>query len=128
MSDTPRLTSLAPQFLVDDLDRAIAFYRDVLGFTFGTPWGGFYAVGTRDGFELHLKCAPKNDAERQHRRANEHLDLYAAVAGIDEFHAACAAKGAAIIKPLAPTAWGTRDFYVLDPDGYVLCFAGTPTT
>lgn len=124
MSDRPRFRSLAPQFLVDDLERSIAYYRDVLGFTFGAPWGGFYAVGSRDGCELHLKCAPKNDAERRHRRDNEHLDLYADVAGIDEFHAACVAKGATIIKKLAATAWGTRDFYVLDPDGYVLCFGG----
>ena len=29
---TPRVTSLAPQFLVDDLGRAIAYYRDALGF------------------------------------------------------------------------------------------------
>ena len=39
-----RLTSFAPQFLVDDLARAIAYYGR-LGFTFGEPWGGFYAVG-----------------------------------------------------------------------------------
>ncbi len=124
MSDKPRLRSLAPQFLVDDLDRSIAHYRDVLGFTFGEPWRGFYAIGARDGFELHLKCAPKNAAERRHRRDNDHLDFYAAVAGIDQFHADCVAKGATIIKPLAATAWGTRDFYLLDPDGYVLCFGG----
>jgi catechol 2,3-dioxygenase-like lactoylglutathione lyase family enzyme len=37
----PRLTALAPQFLVDDLPRMIAFYRDVLGFRFGEPWQGF---------------------------------------------------------------------------------------
>ena len=56
----PRLTSLAPQFLVDELDCSLAYYRDVLGFSFGEPWGGFYAIGHRDGFELHLKEAPKN--------------------------------------------------------------------
>lgn len=123
-SSEPRLTSLAPQFLVDDLDRAIAYYRDVLGFTFGEPWGGFYAIGTRDGFELHLKEAPKNPAERQHRRANEHLDICAGVDGIDAFYAQCVANGAKIIKPLAPTAWGTKDFYLEDPEGYILCFGG----
>jgi catechol 2,3-dioxygenase-like lactoylglutathione lyase family enzyme len=115
---------LAPQFLVDDLERAIAYYRDVLGFTFGEPWGGFYAIGTRDGFELHLKEAPKNPAERQHRRANEHLDIYAGVDGIDAFYDHCVANGAKIIKPLAPTAWGTKDFYLEDPEGYILCFGG----
>lgn len=53
---TPRLTSLAPQLLVDDLGRSIAYYER-LGFTFGEPWQGFYAIGTRDGLELHPDCA-----------------------------------------------------------------------
>jgi len=118
----PRLTSLAPQFLVADLDRAIAYYRDVLGFAFGEPWGGFYAIGRRDGFELHLKEAAKNPAEREHRRQNEHLDAYAGVAGIDAFYAHCVARGARILKPLAATPWGTKDFYLEDPEGYILGF------
>jgi len=66
-----RLTSLAPQFLVDDLARSIAFYQK-LGFVFGAPWEGFYAIGERDGLELHLKEAPKNPAEREYRRTHEH--------------------------------------------------------
>jgi catechol 2,3-dioxygenase-like lactoylglutathione lyase family enzyme len=55
MAAVPRITSFAPQLLVDDLATAVAFYADVLGFAFGPPWGGFYAIGKRDGFEIHLK-------------------------------------------------------------------------
>lgn len=120
----PRVTSLAPQFLVDDLPRAIAYYRDALGFTFGEPWGGFYAIGRLDGLELHLKEAPKNAAERKHRRDNEHLDASAGVEGIEAFYEQCVANGAKILKPLAATEWGTKDFYVEDPDGYIMCFGG----
>ncbi|MGH7680223.1 MAG: VOC family protein [Gemmatimonadaceae bacterium] len=119
----PRVTSFAPQFLVDDLTRSIAYYEK-LGFTFGEPFDGFYAIGTIDGLELHLKEAPKNDAERRHRREHEHLDAAAGVDGIDAFYARCVANGATVIKPLAPTEWGTRDFYVEDPDGYVIAFGG----
>jgi catechol 2,3-dioxygenase-like lactoylglutathione lyase family enzyme len=122
---TPRLTSLAPQFLVDDLARAMAFYRK-LGFVFGEPWGGFYAIGVLDGLELHLKEAPKNASERRHRRENEHLDAYAGVDGVDAFYERCVASGATILKPLAPTAWGTKDFYLGDPDGYIVGFGGRP--
>ncbi len=123
---TPRVTSLAPQFLVDDLARSIAYYQR-LGFTFGEPGDGFYAIGTRDGLELHLKEAPKSDAERRHRREHEHLDAAAGVDGIDAFYAQCVASGAIILKPLAPTAWGTEDFYIEDPDGYVIAFGGRPS-
>src|SRR5215467_8980940 len=119
----PRVTSFAPQFLVDDLDRSIAYYRK-LGFTFGEPWDGFYAIGYLDGLELHLKEAPKNEAERQ--RDNERLDAAAGVDGIEVFYEQCLANGATILKPLAATPWGTKDFYIEDPDGNITCFGGRP--
>jgi len=121
----PRVTSFAPQFLVDDLERSIAYYEK-LGFTFGEPWEGFYAIGLLDGLELHLKEAPKNPEERRHRRDGEHLDAAGGVDGIEEFFTRCVAKGATIFKPLAPTDWGTKDFSVEDPDGYIICFGGRP--
>lgn len=121
-----RLTSFAPQFLVDDLPRAMAYYGQ-LGFTFGEPWGGFYAIGERDGLELHLKEAPKGDAERRHRREHEHLDAAAGVDGIEAFYEQCVANGATILKPLTATAWGTEDFYIEDPDGNIIAFGGRPS-
>ena len=119
----PRVTSFAPQFLVDDLQRSIEYYRR-LGFAFGEPWEGFYAIGQLDGLELHLKRAPKNQGERQHRRENEHLDASAGVEGIEAFYEQCVANGVTILRPLASTEWGTKDFYVEDPDGYIICFGG----
>jgi catechol 2,3-dioxygenase-like lactoylglutathione lyase family enzyme len=121
----PRVTSFAPQFLVDDLERSIAYYEK-LGFTFGAPWEGFYAIGQLDGLELHLKKAPKYGPARRYQRENEHLDAAAGVEGIEAFYAQCTALGTTILKPLTPTAWGTKDFYVEDPDGYVICFGGRP--
>jgi len=120
-----RVTSFAPQFLVDDIDRSLTYYRK-LGFIFGEPWDGFYAIGQRDGLELHLKEAPKNAADRQWRRDNEHLDAAAGVDGIEAFYELCIANDIRIIRALAPTAWGTKDFYVEDPDGYVIGFGGRP--
>lgn len=120
-----RVTSFAPQFLVDDLERSIAYYQKI-GFTFGEPWDGFYAIGDLDGMELHLKEAPKNEAERRYRRDHEHLDASAGVDGIETFYEECIANGVTIFKPLAATAWGTKDFYVEDPDGYIISFGGRP--
>ena len=114
----PRVTSLAPQFLVDDLARSIAFYEK-LGFVFGEPWQGFYAIGSLDGLELHLKEAPKDEPE--------HLDAAGGVDGIEAFYAQCRAHGVKILRPLTDTAWGTKDFYVEDPDGNILSFGGRPT-
>jgi catechol 2,3-dioxygenase-like lactoylglutathione lyase family enzyme len=107
------------------LDRSIAYYQK-LGFTVGEPWDGFYAIGDLDGLELHLKEAPKNQADRRWRRHNEHLDASAGVDGIEAFYEQCVANGATVIKPLAATAWGTKDFYIEDPNGYIICFGGRP--
>jgi len=101
-------------------------YYQKIGFTFDEPWDGFYAIGYLDGLELHLKEAPKNLAERQYRRDNEHLDASAGVDGIEAFYDQCVANGATIIKPLMPTAWGTKDFSIEDPDGYIVSFGGRP--
>ena len=120
-----RLTSFAPQLLVDDLDRSIAYYRKI-GFSFGEPWEGFYAIGHQDGLEVHLKEAPRNHAERQWRRDSEHLDAAAGVDGIEAFYAQCVANGVTIVRPLAATAWGTKDFYIEDPDGNIISFGGSP--
>ena len=121
-----RLTSFAPQLLVDDLERSIAYYRKI-GFTFDEPWEGFYAIGRLDGLEIHLKEAPRDQAVRQSRRDSEHLDAAAGVDGIEAFYAQCVANGVTIIKPLAATEWGTKDFYIEDPDGHILSFGGRPT-
>ena len=125
ITSNPRVTSFAPQFLVDDLERSIAYYRK-LGFTFGEPWGGFYAIGYLDGLELHLKEPPKNQTERRHQHDNEHLDAAAGVDGIETFYERCITNGATIFKPLTATPWGTKDFYVEDPDGHIISFGGRP--
>jgi catechol 2,3-dioxygenase-like lactoylglutathione lyase family enzyme len=120
-----RITSFAPQLLVDDLDGAIKFYREILGFSFGPTWRGFYAIGERDGFAVHLKCAPKTVGDRAHRRQHEHLDIYASVIGVRALYDECKVKGATILKHLARTPWGTSDFYIADPEGHILAFGET---
>ena len=34
------------------------------------------------------------------------------------------ANGATICRPLTATAWGTKDFYVEDPDGSIIALEG----
>jgi catechol 2,3-dioxygenase-like lactoylglutathione lyase family enzyme len=118
-----RLTGIAPQFLVDDLDRAIAYYCDKLGFELDFTHQSFYASVSRDGFAIHLKDAPKLAADREHRKHNEHLDAYISVSGIRGLFSELEMRGAQVIKPLEQRPWACLDFYVEDPDGYILCFS-----
>lgn len=118
-----RLTGIAPQFLVDDLDRAIAYYCGKLGFELDFKYQSFYASVTRDGFAIHLKHGPKLAAEREYRKQNEHLDAYISVSGIRGLFSELETRGARVIKPLEQRPWACLDFYVGDPDGYILCFS-----
>ena len=117
------ISTAAPQFLVDRLDEALSFYEQRLGFVRDFVYEGFYAGVSRGGAVIHLKCAAKNLAERSHRKSQEHLDAFLAVVGVNELHDELIRRGAPIIKPLDERPWGQRDFYVEDPDGYILCFS-----
>lgn len=117
------LTGIAPQFLVDDLDRAIAYYCDKLGFELDFNYQSFYASVTRDGFGIHLKHAPKLAGDREFQKQNEHLDAYISVSGIRSLFSELEMRGAQVIKPLEERPWACLDFYVEDPDGYILCFS-----
>jgi uncharacterized glyoxalase superfamily protein PhnB len=119
----PRIRAIAPQLLVDDLDRAVAYYRDRLGFVTDFVYQSFYAGMSRDGAPIHLKCAPKAPSDRTHRNEHEHLDAYIDVSGLETLFAELRSRGATIVKPLEQRPWACRDFYVEDVDGYLLCFS-----
>ena len=119
----PRLTAIAPQFLVDDLASAVAYYREQLGFREDFVYESFYASVSRDGVPIHLKCAPKTVSDRQLRKQEEHLDAFVAVTAVDALYLELQKRGARITKPLQERPWGHTDFYVEDPDGYILCFS-----
>lgn len=118
-----KITSIAPQFLVDDLKAAIDYYRDCLGFEADFVYESFYASVSRDGCSIHLKCAPKTLSDRSNRKENEHLDAYVGVQGVEELFEEMSLKGARITHPLEEKPWGCKEFYVEDVDGYLLCFS-----
>jgi uncharacterized glyoxalase superfamily protein PhnB len=123
VSGVTKLTGIAPQFLVEDLHTAIAYYCERLGFDLDFCYESFYASVSRDGFAIHLKCAPKTIADRAHRKQHEHLDVYIGVIGVTSLHDQLRSRGAMITKPLGERPWSCKDFYVEDPDGYILCFS-----
>ncbi len=118
-----KILNAAPQFLVEDLGKTLAFYEERLGFTRDFVYDDFYASLSLGGGRIHMKCATKLEAERSHRKAGEHLDAFMEVEGVRELHDELAARGAPITRSLEQRPWGNLDFYVEDPDGYILCFS-----
>jgi len=117
------VVGIAPQFLVDDLDQAVAYYREKLGFELDFEYESFYASVHVTDAQIHLKHGPKLAAERAPRNQNEHLDAYVSVSGIRNLFSELETRGARIIKPLEERPWACLDFYVEDPDGHILCFS-----
>jgi uncharacterized glyoxalase superfamily protein PhnB len=112
-----------PEFVVEDVTRAAAWYRYVLGFeveTSGEPPA--YAVARRDGVSVHLSLAPDGRLPA----SNEVADIWDACfecTGVDALCTEFRGRGARIGRPPTTQPYAMRDFDVHDLDGYVLCFA-----
>jgi uncharacterized glyoxalase superfamily protein PhnB len=105
------------------LTERLPYYCDKLGFALDFKYQSFYAAVSRDGFAIHLKHAPKLAADREYRKENEHLDAYISVSGVRALFSELETRGAQVIKSLEERPWACVDFYVEDPDGYILCFS-----
>ena len=116
-----RLTYVAPVLQVADLDRSLAFYRDQLGFNLEFAYEGFYASVIRDGCRIHLSCSAPPARDQAAFEAVEHLDACFGVQGVEALASRFAAAGAAFSVPLRSMPYGL-EFYLRDPDGYILGF------
>ncbi len=116
-----RLTHIAPVFRVADLSRSLAFYGDQLGFTVEFLYESFYAGICRDGCHIHLKCSPPPPRDQTAFEREEQIDVYIGVQNAEMLAQSLAAKDVAFVVPLRHMPYGT-EFYIRDPDGYVLGF------
>jgi len=121
--DTPvkQFSHIAPVFRVHDLARSVAFYREQLGFDLEFWYEDFYASVCRDGCHIHLQCAPPAQRDQAAFELTEHLDACLVVQGAATLSRTFAAAGLTFTVPLRQMPYGT-EFYIRDPDGYILGF------
>ncbi len=121
------LTSIMPFFIVEDVPRSIAFYRDRLGFRaeFVAPDPApFFAILRRDGVAIMVKAILPGvkAAPNPSRHPWAAWDAYVHTPSPDVLAAELRGRGVALRTPLADTGDGLRGFEVQDPDGYVVFF------
>ena len=120
----PRLTGVSPLLLVADLNRALAFYRDALGFTvevYGEPPD--FAVAGRDAAVILLRLAPEGAALTPNWQiAEKAVDVYIRVDDADEIYEEVQRRGARIDYTIYDAPHGFREFGVQDPDGHDIAF------
>ena len=112
---------MSPQFLVADIDRSIDFYTKQLGFSIDFRYEDFYAGIVKDGCSIHLKLGEPSIEKRKNKRDNEDLDIVFSVDAIEDLYQDLSSKSIEIVQPLRDMPYG-REFYVADPDGYIISF------
>jgi catechol 2,3-dioxygenase-like lactoylglutathione lyase family enzyme len=115
------LSYVAPVFQVADLDRALSYYRDRLGFDLEFNYEGFYASVVRDGCRVHLNCAAPFQRDQAAFQAAEHLDACFVVSDARTLASSFKAAGATFSVSLRSMPYGT-EFYLKDPEGHILGF------
>jgi catechol 2,3-dioxygenase-like lactoylglutathione lyase family enzyme len=110
--------------IVEDLDRALGFYVEVLGLDLNHRSGPYAQLQTgvtrlalyeRGAMAETLGMtltAPADDAPG--------FELGFFVANVDNAYAELVISGAQAVTPPADRAWGQRTAYVRDPDGHLI--------
>lgn len=122
-----RLNFIAPFFIVRDVVRAVAFYRDRLGFevTFlGPDDDPYFAMLKRDGVSLMLKAITPDVVPTPNPSRHEwaRWDAYIHTSDPDALAEELASRGVSFREQLGINSDNLRGFEVMDADGYVLYF------
>ena len=107
---------------VADLERSVAFYRDVIGVPFRLEGDGYVEFATQGArFGLYdrdrLGELTGHDPERPGRPGGEVVFL---VADVDAEAERLRAAGATVLRGPVDRPWGHRTLHVEDPDGFVV--------
>lgn len=110
--------------IVEDLDRTLAFYTEVLGLRPGHRSGDFAQLdtgATRLGFYTRRAMTETLGIALEPPAANAPgFEIGFKVADVDAAYATLLARGATPLTPPTTRPWGQRTAYVRDPDGHLI--------
>lgn len=120
-----RLTSASPSFTVNDVEKSMAWYRDVLGFTVAERWengGKLMGVEMAAG-DVSFMIGQDDWKKGRDRVKGVGVRMYCTTdQDIDKLAARIKANGGTPEGP-KDTQWNTRELAVDDPDGYKITIA-----
>src|SRR2546421_9660457 len=115
-----RLRSMAASFTVNDLDRSVAWYRDVLGFIVGERWeeGGMVRGIQMKAGSCDIMLGQDDFAKGRDRKKGDGFRLWVATAqDITAVAARVKANGWALGREASGTPGGEWGFAGTGPDG-----------
>jgi uncharacterized glyoxalase superfamily protein PhnB len=120
-AESLKMSEVSPAFTVNDLNRSLAWYRDVLGFKTDERWeqdGKLMGVSLKAG-GVTLMIAQDDWKKGRDRKKGEGFRLYCATKqNVDALAKKIEARGGKLDSPPTDQPWGTRDFGLTDPDGF----------
>jgi catechol 2,3-dioxygenase-like lactoylglutathione lyase family enzyme len=123
------LKKLTPNLIVSNVERSLAFYRDVLGFTpvatvpDASPF--VFAIVQSGPVEIFLNAPEPAVSEYpafKERPIGGTLTLFIEVADIQRVHQSLQGR-VTIVMPLEHKWYGVTEFAFTDPDGYIITIA-----
>ncbi len=118
------LVKVAPEFFVRDVEAAVRFYVEKLGFVVLRQEPVFSVVALRDA---HVLLAHENiAADREQLATNVRgagVNVRIMVDEVDAVYERAKANGVRIVHDIADRYYGLRDFILTDEDGFMLRFA-----
>lgn len=122
--ETLRLASAAPSLTVNDVEKTLAFYRDVLGFTVTDRWeegGKLFGLMLLAG-DVSVYVSQDDWKKGKDRQKGEGFRVYCAtLQDVDVLASQMKKAGATLDQEPADMEWG-RHFSVTDPDGFKYTF------
>jgi catechol 2,3-dioxygenase-like lactoylglutathione lyase family enzyme len=121
--ETLRLRSAGPSFTVNDIQKSLAFYRDVLGFKVKGNWE---VDGVLHGVELvagrvTVWIGQDDWKKGRDRVKGQGFRVYCGTTQpIDALARQIEARGGRLAEKPTDRSWGGRDFAVVDPDGFTI--------
>jgi catechol 2,3-dioxygenase-like lactoylglutathione lyase family enzyme len=121
----PEIDGISPFFIVQNLARALSFYRDRLGFEVifeGPADDPFFGIVRRGGAMIMFKDVGVAPLPNYRREPAARWDAYLNVPDPDVLATEFASRNVEFSEPLKDTHDGLRGFELKDSDGYVLFF------
>lgn len=126
--ETLRLQSAAPSLTVNDVQRSLAWYRDVLGCIVKERWehGGVLAGVEMVAGTVSFYLGQDDWKKGRDRKKGEGFRMYCSTGqDVDQLAAAIKARGGVLEQEPTSQSWGVRDFALSDPDGFKITIAAS---
>src|SRR5262245_31554616 len=125
-SESLALRSASPSFTVNDLDRSLAWYRDVLGFGVEETYkddGKVIGVALKAG-DVSFMIGQDDWKKGRDRKKGEGFRIYCETKkSVDDLAKQIESKGGQLDSGPTDQPWGVRDITVTDPDGFKITIA-----